>query len=68
MRKADITATFNLEGNDEAQTWLSLNEFEESDDQLLLRRVIYKDGKSKAFINGIPSTIGQLKSIGEKFS
>jgi len=63
--KADITATFNLEGNDEAQTWLSLNEFEESDNQLLLRRVINKDGKSKAFINGIPSTISQLKSIGE---
>ena len=53
------------EGNDEAQAWLSLNEFEESDNQLLLRRVINKDGKSKAFINGIPSTISQLKSIGE---
>jgi len=63
--KADITATFNLEGNDEAKAWLSQNEFEESDNQLLLRRVIYKDGKSKAFINGIPSTISQLKSIGE---
>ena len=63
--KADITATFNLEGNDEAQTWLSLNEFEESDNQLLLRRVINKDGKSKAFINGIPSTISQLKAISE---
>ena len=63
--KADITATFNLKGNDEAQTWLSLNEFEESDNQLLLRRVINKDGKSKAFINGIPSTISQLKAIGE---
>ena len=63
--KADITATFNLEGNNEAQAWLSLNEFEESDNQLLLRRVINKDGKSKAFINGIPSTISQLKAIGE---
>ena len=63
--KADITATFNLEGNDEAQSWLSLNEFEESDNQLLLRRVINKDGKSKAFINGIPSTISQLKAISE---
>ncbi|MDG1692272.1 MAG: DNA repair protein RecN [Methylophilaceae bacterium] len=63
--KADITATFNLKGNDEVQAWLSLNEFEESDNQLLLRRVINKDGKSKAFINGIPSTISQLKAIGE---
>jgi len=63
--KADITATFNLEGNNEAKNWLFLNEFEESDNQLLLRRVINKDGKSKAFINGIPSTINQLKSLSE---
>ena len=63
--KADITASFNLEGNDLAKVWLKQNEFEESENQLLLRRVVYQDGKSKAFINGTPSTVGQLKSIGE---
>jgi len=63
--KADITASFNLEGNDIAKAWLKQNEFEESENQLLLRRVVYQDGKSKAFINGTPSTVGQLKSIGE---
>jgi len=63
--KADITASFNLEGNDLAKAWLKQNEFEESENQLLLRRVVYQDGKSKAFINGTPSTVGQLKSIGE---
>ena len=63
--KADITASFNLEGNDIAKAWLKQNEFEVSENQLLLRRVVYQDGKSKAFINGTPSTVGQLKSIGE---
>jgi len=63
--KADITASFNLEGNDIAKAWLKQNEFEESENQLFLRRVVYQDGKSKAFINGTPSTVGQLKSIGE---
>ena len=63
--KADITASFNLEGNNSAKAWLKQNEFEESDNQLLLRRVVYQDGRSKAFINGTPSTVGQLKAIGE---
>ena len=63
--KSDITATFNIQKNNFAQKWLKDNELEGEDGSLFLRRVIYQDGKSKAFINGIPSTINQLKSIGE---
>ena len=55
----------NLEGNDEAKKWLSQNEFEDPEDQLLLRRVIYKDGKSKAFINGIHDA--GLPCVGKHF-
>ena len=63
--KSDISATFNIQGNSSAQEWLRQNELESDEDSLLLRRVVFKDGKSKGFINGIPSTINQLKSIGE---
>ena len=63
--KSDISATFNTQGNKHAQEWLKQNELESEDDSILLRRVIYEDGKSKGFINGIPATITQLKSIGE---
>ena len=63
--KSDISATFNISNNIFAQQWLKNNELESEEESLLLRRVIYKDGKSKAFINGIPSTINQLKSLGE---
>jgi DNA repair protein RecN (Recombination protein N) len=63
--KSDISATFNTQGNKHAQEWLKQNELESDDDSILLRRVIYEDGKSKGFINGIPATITQLKSIGE---
>ena len=41
------------------------NALESDEENLFLRRVIYQDGKSKGFINGIPATINQLKSIGE---
>ena len=63
--KSDISATFNTQGNTYAQEWLKENELESEEDNLLLRRVVFKDGRSKGFINGIPSTINQLKSIGE---
>jgi len=63
--KSDISATFNIKGNKYAQDWLKHSELESDEDSLLLRRVIYQDGKSKGFINGIPATINQLKSIGE---
>ena len=63
--KSDISATFNIQGNEHAQEWLKQNELESDEENLFLRRVIYKDGKSKGFINGIPATINLLKSIGE---
>ena len=63
--KSDISATFNILDDKQAQEWLKQNELESEDENLFLRRVIYKDGKSKGFINGIPASINQLKSIGE---
>jgi len=33
--------------------------------ELVLRRVIYADGRSRGFINGTAVTIGQLKELGE---
>ena len=63
--KSDISATFNIQGNKQAQEWLKQNELEPDDANLFLRRVVYQDGKSKGFVNGIPTSISQLKSIGE---
>jgi DNA repair protein RecN (Recombination protein N) len=63
--KSDISATFNIQGNQHAEEWLKQNELESDEESLFLRRVVFKDGKSKGFINGIPATINQLKSIGE---
>ena len=63
--KSDISATFNIQNNEYALEWLKQNELESEEGTLYLRRVIYQDGKSKGYINGIPATISQLKSIGE---
>lgn len=60
--KADISVTFSA--NSQAQHWLKENEIE-ADETLILRRVIYADGRSRGFINGTTASIGQLKDLGE---
>ena len=62
--KADISVTVGIQDNQSAQLWLSDNELEAADD-LILRRVIYSDGRSRGFINGAAATVGQLKELGE---
>ncbi len=46
--------------------WALINEQGiDADDELLLRRVVTQDGKSKAFINNEPVSVSFLKSVGE---
>jgi DNA repair protein RecN (Recombination protein N) len=62
--KSDISASFFIKNNVLAKSWLTENELE-SDDELILRRVIYADGRSRGFINGTASSVAQLKDLGE---
>jgi len=63
--QADISANFVIPERCEAMTWLNENGFVgDTHDSCLLRRVITREGRSKAYINGVPATIAQLKSIG----
>ncbi|MGB2832848.1 MAG: DNA repair protein RecN [Methylotenera sp.] len=63
--KAEMSANFSLADNPEAQAWLLENEMQSDDNELVLRRVIYADGRSRAFINGTSATVSQLKELGE---
>jgi DNA repair protein RecN (Recombination protein N) len=60
--KTDISAQFSV--SDDAKAWLAAHEFD-SEDGVLLRRVIDNAGRSKAFINGIAATATQLRELGE---
>ena len=62
--KADISASFFIKNNILAKSWLTENELE-ADDELILRRVIYADGRSRGFINGTAASVAQLKDLGE---
>lgn len=63
--KAEISAIFSLVNNVEAKQWLLQAEMENDVHELVLRRVMYTDGRSRAFINGINVTVAQLKELGE---
>ena len=63
--KTELTARFTLENNPQAQQWLEQNELA-MDDECLLRRVITEEGRSRAYINGTPVPIGQLKALGQQ--
>jgi DNA repair protein RecN (Recombination protein N) len=60
-QQAEISAEFDPPPA--ARRWLADNGF--GDEELLLRRTIDAQGKSRAYINGSPATVAQLRSLGE---
>lgn len=62
--KAEVAATFDVAGLPEVRRWLTANDFD-GDDELLLRRVVDVGGRSRAYINGSPATVQQLREVGE---
>ena len=65
--KAEIIAHFSLSDNALAKTFLDEHELtsDEDENSCFIRRVISKEGRSKAFINGIPASLQQLKGLGQ---
>jgi DNA repair protein RecN (Recombination protein N) len=61
--RADISADFAL--TPAATAWIEQNEFVTEEGGALLRRVIDNAGRSKAYINGVAATAGQLRELGE---
>jgi DNA repair protein RecN (Recombination protein N) len=64
-KQGHVVATFNIKNNKKCQELL--NEMNISfDDEVVLRRVLTDDGKSRAFINDIAVTQAFLNQVGEE--
>jgi DNA repair protein RecN (Recombination protein N) len=59
--RADISAVFDTP--DHLREWLAEREID-AEEELVLRRVVDPQGRSRAFINGVPATIAQLRELG----
>ncbi len=60
----EITAIFALDKNNAIEAILD-DQGINHDDEVILRRVINRDGRSRAYVNGTPSPAQLLKEIGE---
>ena len=62
--RADLSARFDIARLPAAQAWLAERDL--PTDECLLRRVVSAAGRSKAWINGQPAAISDLKALGER--
>lgn len=62
--RADVSALFVVRHLPEAMAWLRARELDEGE-ECSLRRTFSRDGRSRAYINGRPATLGDLREIGE---
>ncbi|WP_336949560.1 DNA repair protein RecN [Acinetobacter junii] len=62
--KADVTAIFSYQADSAEANWLIDHELDDESGEIHLRRVIFATGRSKAWINGRPSSLAELKEIG----
>jgi len=64
--QASVTASFDLPPSHHIFNMLRDNDFDCDGGELIIRRTLAADGRSKAFINDLPISVTFLKNIGEK--
>ncbi|MEI6413920.1 MAG: AAA family ATPase, partial [Pseudomonadota bacterium] len=61
--RAEVTAVFDLADQPEAQVWLETQALGEPG-ECILRRLLERDRRSRAFVNGRPVAAAQLQTLG----
>jgi DNA repair protein RecN (Recombination protein N) len=67
QERAEVSASFELEPGSTAAVWLdeqALRDPEQAD-ELLIRRIVQSNGRTRAFVNGGAVTTTQLRALGE---
>ena len=62
--RAEVGVSFDLTGAPAATEWLRAQDLE-AEDELVLRRVLDAGGRSRAYINGAPVTVQELRDVAE---
>ena len=61
---ADIYAQFDVTNNTMVEQWFTEHERDLEEAELLIRRQLSSSGRSKAWLNGTPVSLAELKSLG----
>ncbi|MDF1779839.1 MAG: DNA repair protein RecN [Alcanivoracaceae bacterium] len=62
--RAEVQATFDIRDCPSARQWLAERELD-ADDDCILRRTVREDGRSRAYINGSPVPVGEVRDLGD---
>ena len=62
--KAEILASFDIQNSPSTKQWLTEMELD-AGDECILRRVISKDGRSRAYVNGTPTPLTAVRVLGD---
>ena len=63
--RAEVNAEFDIQREPFVQEWLNEHDIESGEEGLLIRRVLDAGGRSRAYLNGSPVTVQQLREIAE---
>jgi DNA repair protein RecN (Recombination protein N) len=63
--RSDVSAEFNIDGNARAVAFLTSRNLDDPDSPMrcVLRRIVNREGRSRAFINGAPATLADLVEL-----
>jgi len=64
--QASVTAEFDPPAGHPARTLLAEQDVDAQDGPLLLRRVLTADGRSRAYVNDQPVSVGLLRKVGDE--
>ena len=65
VERAEVSAGFDLGRLPEARRWLAERDLEHDDAACQIRRVVNRQGRSRAYINGSPQPLQGLREFGE---
>jgi DNA repair protein RecN (Recombination protein N) len=63
--KADISLTFAVQKLPQIQSWLQQHDLENEGEECIIRRTLSRDGRSKSYINNIPTTLQLLRELSD---
>lgn len=63
--RAEVVAEFEVIADSPLHAWLSASGFSCDEDAVLLRRLVDSGGRSRAYVNGAPATLAQLREAAD---
>ncbi len=65
QEKADISLCFDISTQPAARAWLKNYDLDQGTEECIIRRTVSKEGRSRSYINGMPTTLQPLRELSE---